>query len=100
VLARIDLDGDSYELSAVRKFSGFGAAGPIAFEPLEWTPLKEDVEILGFPNGADFGVTQTTLNFDMRLAESGMLRNDSAVTQLRMLAGRAENVIRDLAPLA
>jgi hypothetical protein len=100
VLDRIDLDGDSYDLSVVRKFSGFGAAGPVVFEPLGWTPLKEGGEILGFPNGADFGVTQTTLNFDIRLAEPGMLRDESAVTQLRILAGLAGKVIRDLAPLA
>jgi hypothetical protein len=100
VLTQIELDGDSYELSVVKKFSGFDLSRPVALEPLRWTPLKEGTELLGFPNGADFGVTQTTLSLDMMLAEPEMLRDNSAISQLRILAGLAEKVIRDLVPLA
>jgi hypothetical protein len=34
------------------------------------------------------------------LGEPEMLRETSAITQLRILAGLAEKVVRDLAPLA
>jgi hypothetical protein len=49
---------------------------------------------------SDFGATAATLTFDMMLGEPKMLRERSAITQLRILAGLAEKVIRDLAPLA
>jgi hypothetical protein len=99
-LTRIDLYGDSYELAVAKKFSGFDPSGPLALAPLNWTPLEDRAELLGFPDGADFGATQTTLSVDMMLGEPEMLRDKSAITQLRILAGLAEEVIRDLAPLA
>ena len=43
---------------------------------------------------------QTTLSIDMMLKEPEMLGTKSAMTQLRILAGPAQKVIRDLAPLA
>jgi hypothetical protein len=99
-LTRIDLYGDSYELAVAKKFSGFDPAGPLALAPLRWTPLEDGAELPGFRDGGDFGATQTTLGIDMMLGEPEMLRDKSAITQLRILAGLAEKVIRDLAPLA
>jgi hypothetical protein len=73
--------------------------GRFALVPIGWTPLEEGAELLGFPDGADFGATQTTLRIDMMLGEPEMLRDKSAITQLQILAGLVEKVIRDLAPL-
>ena len=99
-LTQIDLYGDSYELTVAKKFSGFDPAGPLALAPISFTPLKEGTELLGFPDGADFSATQTALRIDMMFGEPVMLRDKSAVTQLQVLAGLAEKLIRDLAPLA
>jgi hypothetical protein len=98
-LTGIGLGGDSYELTVAKKFSGGDPAGPLALAPLRWTPLEEGAELFS-SDGADFGATRTTLSFDMMLGKPEMLRDKSAITQLRILAGLAEKVIRDLAPLA
>lgn len=97
-LTGVGLDGDSYELTVAKKYSGGDPAKPLALEPLKWTPLEEGTVLFGSPS--DFGATAATLTFDMMLGEPEMLRERSAVTQLRILAGLAEKVIRDLAPLA
>jgi hypothetical protein len=75
-------------------------ARPLALAPLQWTPLEEGAEFPNSPNGVDFGATGTALSFDMMLREPEMLRDKSAITQLRILAGLAEKIIRDLVPLA
>jgi len=97
-LTGIGLDGDSYKLAVAKKFSGGDPAKPLALEPIKWTPLEEGTVLLGSPS--DFGATAATLTFDVMLGEPEMLRGKSVVTQLRILAGLAERIIRDLAPLA
>jgi hypothetical protein len=97
-LTRVGLDGDSYELAVAKKFSGGDPAKPLALEPIKWTPLEEGTVLFGYPS--DFGATAATLTFDVMFGEPKMLRERSAITQLRILAGLAETVIRDLAPLA
>lgn len=99
-LTRFSLDGESYELTVAKKFSGGDPAGPLALAPLRWTPLEEGPELFSSPDGADFGATRTALSFDVMLGEPEMLRDKPAITQLRILAGLAEKVVRDLAPLA
>lgn len=99
-LTGIDLDGDSYELTVAKKFSGGNPAMPLALAPLKWTPLEEGAELFSPPDGADFGATRTTLSFGIMLGEPEMLRDKSAITQLRILAGLAEKIICGLAPLA
>ena len=97
-LTGIGLDGDSYELAVAKKFSGGDPAKPLALEPIKWTPLEEGTVLFGSPS--DFGATGATLTFDVMLGEHQMPRERSAITQLRILAGAAEKVIRDLALLA
>jgi hypothetical protein len=98
-LTGMSVDGDSYELTTVKKFSGIDPARPVALEFLTWTPVKDGTEF-SCPDGAGFGATRTTLSFDVILGEPAMLRDRPAVTQLRILAGLAEKVVHDLAPLA
>jgi hypothetical protein len=43
---------------------------------------------------------KATLTFDLTLGGPARVTEESAVTWLRILAGLAEKVIRDLAPLA
>ncbi len=62
--------------------------------------MEEGAVLFSSADGSDFGATGATLTFDMMLGEPEMLRERSAITQLRILAGLAEKVIRDLAPLA
>jgi hypothetical protein len=38
VFTGISLDGDSYELTVVKKFSGVEAARPLVLAPRQWTP--------------------------------------------------------------
>jgi hypothetical protein len=97
-LSGINLDGDSYELSVAKKFSGGDPARPLALELFEWSPLEDGAEF-SYPDGVVFGATRTTLSFDVMLAEPEMLRGKPAVTQLRILAGLAEKVVRELALL-
>lgn len=99
-LTGVYIDGDSYELTVAKKFSGADPAGPLTLEPFTWIPVEEGTEFLNSPDGADFGATRTSLSFDVMLGEPEMLRKKSAITQLRILAGLAEKVVRDLAPLA
>jgi len=96
----ISLDGDSYELTVVKKFSGVEAARPLVFAPREWTPLKEGMTLLGSPDGTGLSAAKATLTFDLTLGEPARMREESAVTWLRILAGLAEKTIRDLAPFA
>jgi len=97
-LTGVGLDGHSYELAVAKRFSGGDPAKPLALEPLKWTPVEEGTVLFGSPS--DFGATAATLTFDVLLGEPEMLRERSAITQLRILAGLAEKVIRDLGPLA
>jgi hypothetical protein len=99
-LAGVDLDGDSYELAITKKYSGFDPGNPLPLEPIRWTPIEEGVKLLESPGGADFGSIRSTLRFGVMLGEPEMLRGRSAVTQLRILAGLAEKVIRDLVALS
>jgi hypothetical protein len=97
-LTGVGLDGDSYELTVAKKFSGGDPDRPLALEPIRWTPVQEGTVLFGSPS--DFGATATTLTFEVVLAEPEMLRERSAITQLRILAGLAEKVIRDLAAIS
>lgn len=99
-LSGMYLEGDSYELTVAERFSGGDPEGPLALAPLVWTPLEEGTELFSSPDGADFGATRTALSFDVMLGEPEMMRDKSAITQLRILAGLAEKVVQDLAPLA
>jgi hypothetical protein len=96
----IGLDGDGYELAVVKKFSGVKAEDPLMLARLEWSPLEEGKILFNSQDGAGLGATNATLTFDLRLGEPARMREESAVTWLRILAGLAEKVIRDLAPLA
>jgi hypothetical protein len=98
-LTGMSVDGDSYELTTVKKFSGIDPARPVALEFPKRTPVKDGIEF-SCPDGAGFGATRTTLSFDVILGEPEMLRDRPAVTQLRTLAGLADKVVHDLAPLA
>jgi hypothetical protein len=98
-LTGIGLDGDSYELTVTKKFSGADSSRPLLLELLKWTPVEEGSEF-SCPDGTDFGALQTSLNFNVILGELGVLQDKSAVSQLRILADLAEKVIRDLSPLA
>jgi hypothetical protein len=98
-LTRIGFDGESYELAVVKKFSGANPAEPLFLEPIKWTPVEEGTVLFSAADGFDFGATGATMTFDIMLGEPEMLREQSAVTQLRILAGLAEKVIRDLVPL-
>jgi hypothetical protein len=49
---------------------------------------------------ASFGVTATTLKFDVVLAEPQALRNMPAAAAMMTLVSSAEEIIRDLSPLA
>lgn len=100
VLTGIALDGDSYEITVAKKFSGVDPSRPLALEPARWIPVEAGGELFGTPDGTDLGATRTTLSFDVMLGEPEMLRGRSAVTQLRILAELAEKVIHDLAELA
>ena len=94
----IGLDGDSYELAVVKKYSGMDESGPLLLELRQWTPVEEGVVLFGSP--ADFAATEATFFFDVTLSEPMMLRDKPAVTWLRLLADRAKTVITDLACLA
>jgi hypothetical protein len=97
-LTRILLDGDSYEISVVKKFSGGDPGSPLIFEPIKWAPLKEGSVLFGSPH--EFGgATSASFTFDVCLGEPEMLVRESAVDQLRILAGLAEKLIRELASL-
>jgi hypothetical protein len=100
VFTGISLDGDSYELTVVKKFSGVEAPRPLVLAPRQWTPLKEGKTLLSSPDGAGLSAAKATLTFDLTLGEPARMREESAVTWLRILAGLAEQTIRNLAPLA
>jgi hypothetical protein len=58
-LTGIYLDGDSYELTVAKKFSGGDPAGPLALAPLRWTPLpKKAPSPFSSPDGANLGPTR------------------------------------------
>jgi len=94
----IELNGDSYELAVVKKYSGMDERGPLLVELRQWTPVEEGVVLFGSP--ADLAATEATFFFDVTLSEPVMLRDKPAVIWLRLLADRAETVITDLACLA
>jgi hypothetical protein len=96
----IGLDGEGYELAVAKKFSGVRAENPLALTPLKWTPLEEGKILLDVQGGTGLRAANATLTFDLRLGEPARMREESAVTWLRILAGLAEKVIRDFAPLA
>jgi hypothetical protein len=99
-LGRIELHGDSYELTTVKKYSGWRLDGPLPFEPAEWTPVAENT-ILTIPlTGPDLGGTGTTLAFDIVLAEPEPLRTTAAATAMATLVNSTEKIIRRLSPLA
>jgi len=96
----IGLDGDSYELAVAKKYSGVDAVRPLVITPREWTPLEEGKILFASSEGAGLSAAKATLTFDLTLGEPARMTDESAVTWLRILAGLAEKVIRDLAPLA
>ena len=53
-----------------------------------------------FDSLSDFGATEAAFFYDVTLKEPAMMRDKPAVTWLRILADRAEKLIKDLAPLA
>jgi hypothetical protein len=96
----IGLDGDSYELAVAKKYSGVDAARPLVITPRERTPLEEGKILFASSEGAGLSAAKATLTFDLTLGGPARVTEESAVTWLRILAGLAEKVIRDLAPLA
>jgi hypothetical protein len=98
VVTGIGLYGDSYELAVVKKYSGMEAGGPLLVEPRELAPVEEGRVLFG--SLSDFGVTGAAFFYDVALQEPPMMRGRPAMTWLRILADRAEKVIKDLAPLA
>jgi hypothetical protein len=96
----IGLEGDSYELAVTKKFSGVKAENPLMLAPLQWSPLEEGKILIDVKEGEGLKATNATLTFDLRLGDPERMREQSAVTWLRILAGLTEKVIRDLAPLA
>ena len=87
-------------MMVTKKFSGWKPAEPLALEPLQRTPVQDGAVLLSSADGSDFGATAATLTFDIMLGEPEMLREGSAVTQLRMLAELAERTIRNLVLVA
>lgn len=84
----------------MKKYSGFDVNPPLPMEPVEWTPVEEGT-VLTLPLAdASFGVTATTLKFDVVLAEPQALRNMSAAAAMMTLVSSAEEIIRELSPLA
>jgi hypothetical protein len=99
-LGRIERHGDSYDLTTVKKYSGFDVNRPLPMEPVEWTPVEEGTVLMLPLADASFGVTATTLKFDVVLAEPQALRNMPAAAAMMTLVSSAEEIIRDLSPLA
>jgi hypothetical protein len=73
---------------------------PLALAPLEWSPLENGRVLFDTKDGMGLGATNATLTFDLRFGEPARMREKSAATWLRILAGLAEKVIRDLSPFA
>lgn len=96
----IGLDGDSYELAVAKKYSGVDAVRPLVITPREWTPLEKGKVLFTSSESVGLSAAKATLSFDLTLGEPARVTDKSAVTWLRILAGLAEKVIRDLAPLA
>lgn len=99
-LARIELHGDSYELTTVKKFSGWRLDGPLPLEPAEWTPVQEGTVFTIPLPGPDPGGTEATTTFNIVLAEPALLRTTAADTALTTLADSGKKIIRHLSPLA
>lgn len=99
-LARIDLHGDSYELATLKKFSGWRPDGPLPVEPANWTPVEENTIVTIPLVGPDRGGVETSLAFDIVVAELELLRTTAAATALTALADSAEKTVRRLTPLA
>jgi hypothetical protein len=98
-LGRIDLHGDSFELAAVKKFSGFKAGMPLPVEPAAWTPVGEG-SVLAIPTASlGPGRIEATLSFEVVLSEVKILRKIPAAAALVTLADAAEKAITRLIPL-
>jgi hypothetical protein len=97
---RIGLDGDGYALTIAKRFGGYALDQPLFFEPVKWTPLTQGAELLNVQDELGLDASETIFTFDVKLGEPELLRDQSAVIQLRTLADLAENVIRGLASLA
>jgi hypothetical protein len=95
----IRLDGDSYVLATVKRYSGFAPDQPLALEP-KWTPLRKGTVLFNTADGSVFGAANASFSFDVTLGEPSPLRGQSAVGQLRILAGVAEKAILRLASFA
>lgn len=100
VNTRIGLDGDSYALATVKKYSGLSPDQPVALEPIRWTPLINGSVLFNVADCSVFGAANARFSFDVTLGEPKLLKGQSAVVQLRLLAGVAEKVITSLASLA
>jgi hypothetical protein len=99
-LGTIELHGNSYDLTTVKKYSGFDVNRPLPTEPIEWTPVEEGT-VLTLPLAvASFGVTAMKLKFGVVLAEPQALRNMPAAAAMMTLISSAEQIIRRLSPLA
>jgi hypothetical protein len=95
-LRRIELHGDSYELTNFKRWSGWDPAASLPLEPIEWTPVEENA-VLAIPlTASELGGTETTLRFDVVLAEAALLRRAAAASVLTALADSAEEVLRRL----
>lgn len=99
-LGRIELHGDSWELTTVKKYTGYDPDGSLPLEPAEWTPVQEGTVLTIPVPGPDLEGTETTLRFDIVLAELPTLRRTAAAGAITMLADSAEKAIRRLIPLA
>jgi hypothetical protein len=66
------------------KFSGVKAENPLMLARLEWSFLEEGKIMFDSQDGAGLGATNATLKFDLRLGEPARMREESAVTGLRI----------------
>jgi hypothetical protein len=71
---------------------------PVTLKP-QWAPLEMGRDLFVVPAGSGFAST-LTFDFNVTLGEPEDLKREAVVTQLRILAGLAEKIIRDLMPLA
>jgi hypothetical protein len=96
----IGFHGESYQLTTVKRFSGFAPDQPLLLERVGWAPLTQETMLLDLKDGLDLDARQVTFAVDVALAEPELLKGKPVLAQLRSLADRAESCLRELAALA